>query len=93
MQKVKDFFTLTIPHAFQKARMFLKEQYKKNKWKFLSIIAGIVLIILALVIAFAVHFSNSVEEKNINEFSQQTGIIQLVETKESGVLLYDICCR
>ena len=83
MQKVKDFFTLTIPHAFQKARMFLKEQYKKNKWKFLSIIAGIVLIILALVIAFAVHFSNSVEEKNINEFSQEPGLIQIINEREA----------
>ena len=93
MQKVKDFFTLTIPHAFQKIGAFFKEQYKKNKWKLLSIIAGIVLVLIAIAIVFTVHFSNSVEEKNINEFSQQTGIIQLVETKESGVLLYDICCR
>lgn len=93
MQKVKDFFTLTIPHAFQKIGAFFKEQYKKNKWKLLSIIAGIVLVLIAITIVFTVHFSNSVEEKNINEFSQQTGIIQLVETKESGVLLYDICCR
>ena len=93
MQKLKDFFTLTIPHAFQKIGEFFKEQYRKNKWKLLSIIAGIVLVLIAIAIVFTVHFSNSVEEKNINEFSQQTGIIQLVETKESGVLLYDICCR
>lgn len=93
MQKVKDFFTLTIPHAFQKARMFLKEQYKKNKWKFLSIIAGIVLIILALVIAFAVHFSNSVEEKNINEFSQEPGLIQIIDINEREALPHGLYRR
>lgn len=93
MQKVKDFFTLTIPHAFQKARMFLKEQYKKNKWKFLSIIAGIVLIILALVIAFAVHFSNSVEEKNINEFSQEPGLIQAIDINEREALPHGLYRR
>lgn len=90
MQKIKDFFTLTIPHTFQKIGEFLKEQYKNNKWKLFSIIAGIVLIILAFAIAFAVHFSNSVEEKNINEFSQQAGVIQLVKSRGSEVSSYDI---
>lgn len=93
MQKLKDFFTLTIPHAFQKIGEFFKEQYKKNKWKLLSIIAGIVLIILALAIAFAIHFSNSVEEKNINEFSQEPGLIQIIDINEREALPHGLYRR
>ena len=93
MQKLKDFFTLTIPHAFQKIGEFFKEQYKRNKWKLLSIIAGIVLIILALVIAFAIHFSNSVEEKNINEFSQEPGLIQIIDINEREALPHGLYRR
>lgn len=93
MQKVKDFFTLTIPHAFQKIGAFFKEQYRKNKWKLLSIIAGIVLVLIAIAIVFTVHFSNSVEEKNINEFSQEPGLIQIIDINERKALPHGLYRR
>lgn len=60
--------TSKIRKGFQSIGQYFTDLYHEKRWKFWAILAGIILIFLAILIILVVHFGNQTEEQNIQQF-------------------------
>lgn len=63
-----------LQHTGKQIGSWWRELYEKKRFKFWAIIAGITLILIALLILFVVHFGNQTEEYNTNQFLRETAL-------------------